>query len=56
MGCARRRFCWGLVVTFIWATSWILTPMIIQEFDPIHYAGVRFFDRWIGFGGGTFVL
>ena len=32
----------GLVVTFIWATSWILTPMIIQEFDPIHYAGVRF--------------
>ena len=36
----------GLVVTFIWATSWILTPLIIQEFDPIHYAGVRFFDRW----------
>ena len=32
----------GLVVTFIWATSWIMTPMIIKDFAPISYAGVRF--------------
>ena len=39
----RRAILVGLGVTFIWATSWIITPIVIKELPPITYAGIRFF-------------
>lgn len=32
----------GLLVSFIWATSWIIIPIVLKEIPPISFAGIRF--------------